>query len=420
VRALARLAARSLWNRRFTAGLTLLSITLAVTLLLGVEKVRTEARDGFRSAVSGTDLIVGARAAPVQLLLHSVFRIGDPTANVRWSSYERIAAHPLVDWSIPIALGDSHRGYRVLGTTDAYLAHFRHGDDEALALARGAWFEDLLDVVLGAEVARALGYGIGDALVLSHGSHAVSFHDHDALPFRVAGVLAPTGTPVDRTLHVSLEAVEAIHLGWEAGVPLPGRTVDEAGARAADLRPETLSAFYLGLDSPVAVLQLQALVNGWREEPLTAILPAVALQQFFSLVGVAEDALLLVSGFVVLTGLAGMMTMVLASLSERRREMAILRSVGARPGHVLVLLLAEALVLTVLGTLLGAALVQALILAGGPVLEDLAGIRFAAGWPSPREWGLMGAVVVGGTLAGLVPAALAYRRSLADGLTVRL
>jgi putative ABC transport system permease protein len=225
---------------------------------------------------------------------------------------------------------------------------------------------------------------------------------------------------VDRTLHVSLEAVEAIHLGWEAGVPLPGRTVDEAGARSADLRPRTLSAFYLGLDSPVAVLQLQALVNGWREEPLTAILPAVALQQFFSLVGVAEDALLLVSGFVVLTGLAGMMTMVLASLSERRREMAILRSVGARPGHVLVLLLAEALVLTVLGTLLGAALVQALILAGGPVLEDLAGIRFAAGWPSPREWGLMGAVVIGGTLAGLVPAALAYRRSLADGLTVRL
>lgn len=144
------------------------------------------------------------------------------------------------------------------------------------------------------------------------------------------------------------------------------------------------------------------------------------MQQFFSLVGIAEDALLVVSAFVVLVGLAGMMTMLLATLSERRREMAILRSVGARPVHVFALLVAESLLLTLLGAVLGLLAVQALVLATGPLLEAFAGIRFQAGLPSPREWQLVGAVIVGGTLVSLVPGVMAYRRSLADGLTIRV
>ena len=414
------LALRSLWNRRGTALLTLVSLTLAVTLLIGVEKIRTEARDGFYSAVSGTDLIVGARANPVQLLLASVFRIGDAPANVSYETYQRISSHPLVAWSIPIALGDSHRGYRVLGTDDAYLTHFRHGGGRALELREGAWFDDVFDVVIGAEVASALGYDLGDELVLSHGTQAVSFTDHDALPFRVAGVLAATGTPVDRTLHVSLEAIEAIHVGWESGVLLPGQELDAESARSADLAPESVTAFLLGLESRAAVFRIQQAVNVYPEEALTAILPAVAMQQFFSLVGIAEDALLIVSGFVVLVGLAGMMTMLLATLSERRREMAILRSVGARPLHVFALLVAESLALTVLGALLGVLCVQAVVIAAGPLLEALAGIRFTPGLPTAREWMLIAAVIGGGTLVSLVPGVLAYRRSLADGLTVRL
>jgi putative ABC transport system permease protein len=414
------LAVRSLWNRRGTATLTLLSLTLAVTLLIGVEKIRTEAREGFYSAVSGTDLIVGARSNPVQLLLASVFRLGDAPANVSYETYRRISAHPLVAWSIPISLGDSHRGYRVLGTDDAYLEHFRHGGDRALDVAEGRWFEGVFDVVLGAEVARELGYAPEDELVLSHGTHDVSFTDHESLPFRVAGVLATTGTPVDRTLHVSLEAIEAIHVGWESGVLLPGQALDADAARTADLTPESVTAFLLGLESRAAVFRIQQAVNAYPDEALTAILPTVAMQQFFSLVGIAEDALLVVSGFVVLVGLAGMMTMLLATLSERRREMAILRSVGARPLHVFTLLVAESLLLTVLGALLGVLCVQGFVFAAGPLLESLAGIRFTPGLPTEREWTLLAAVIGGGTLVSLVPGVLAYRRSLADGLTVRL
>ncbi|MEE4301168.1 MAG: ABC transporter permease [Pseudomonadales bacterium] len=414
------LAARSVWNRRGTALLTIVSLTLAVTLLIGVEKIRTEARDGFYAAVSGTDLIVGARSNPVQLLLASVFRIGDAPANVDYETYRRISGHPLVDWSVPISLGDSHRGYRVLGTNDAYIERYRYGRDRALALREGAWFDDLFDVVLGAEVAAELGYGLGRELVLSHGTQALSTAEHDTLPFRVSGILERTGTPIDRTLHVSLEAIEAIHIGWESGVKLPGREIGADAARAADLTPETVTAFLLGLKSRAAVFRIQQAVNVYPQEALTAILPAVAMQQFFSLVGIAEDALLVVSAFVVLVGLAGMMTMLLATLSERRREMAILRSVGARPVHVFALLVAESLLLTVIGAVLGLLLVQALVLGTGPLLEAFAGIRFQAGLPSPREWQLVGAVIVGGSLVSLVPGVMAYRRSLADGLTIRI
>ena len=417
---LSGLALQSLWNRRGTALLTLLSLTLAVTLLIGVEKIRTEARDGFYASVSGTDLIVGARTSPVQLLLASVFRLGDAPANVSYDTFELISSHPLVAWSIPISLGDSHRGYRVLGTNDAYYEHFRFSRGQRLTVTEGAWFDDLFDVVLGAEIAAELGYAVDDSLILSHGTQAVSFADHDALPFRVSGVLARTGTPVDRTLHVSLEAIEAIHIGWESGVQLPGQEVAADAARAADLRPGSVTAFLLGLQSRAAVLRVQQAVNVYPQEALSAILPAVAMQQFFSLVGVAEDALLIVSAFVVLVGLAGMMTMLLATLSERRREMAILRSVGARPVHVFALLVAESLLLTVIGAALGLLCVQLLILGTGPLLEALAGIRFEAGLPTLREWQLLAAVIGGGTLVSLVPGVLAYRRSLADGLTVRL
>ena len=414
------LASKSLWNRRGTAALTFASLMLATTLLIGVERLREEARSGFYSAVSGTDLIVGARTSPVQLLLASVFGIGDVSANVAYASYERITRHPLVAWGIPIALGDSHRGFRVIGTSNAYPEHFRYGRGEALSFAQGRWATDLFDVVLGAGVASALGHELDSKLVLSHGTQEISFANHEALPFRVVGILEPTATPVDRALYVSLEAIEAIHLGWESGVQLPGREIDAASARAEQLEPASITAFLLGLKSRVAVFRVQQGINAYPNEALTAVLPAVAMQQFFSVVGIAEDALLVVSAFVVLVGLAGMMTTLLAGLSERRREMAILRAVGARPWHVLALLSIESLVLTTLSAVAGLACVQALVFLLGPLFEAAVGVRLAAGLPSLREWALVGAIITAGTLVSLFPGILAYRRSLSDGLTVRV
>jgi putative ABC transport system permease protein len=416
-----RLALASLWNRRGTAALTVFAIAVSVALLLGVQKVRTEARESFASTISGTDLIVGARSGPLNLLLYSVFRVGDATANVSYSIFEKVAKHPDVEWAIPLSLGDSHRGFRVLGTSGAYFEHYRYGRKRALEFAVGGPFRDLYDAVIGAEVAEQLGYRVGDAVVIAHGLGEVSFANHDDKPFRVVGVLARTGTPVDRTVHVSLEAISAIHLDWQSGMQAPkGARTSADDARLAELKPESITAFLVGMKSKATVFMMQRALNEYRQEPLLAIIPGVALQQLWELVGVADTALMIVAACVVLAGLLGMLTAILTSLNERRREMAILRSVGARPGHVFALLVLESGLLALAGVLVGVALAYGALVALAPFLAHRFGVFVEIGGLSAYDMVLLGAVVAAGLLIGAVPAWRAYRNSLADGLTIRV
>jgi putative ABC transport system permease protein len=353
-----------------------------------------------------------------------VFRIGNATNNISWESYQAIANLPKVAWTIPLSLGDSHRGFRVLGTTAAYFEHYRYARDRGLTLAQGEPFADLYDAVLGSEVARTLGYRLGDPIVIAHGTGDVSFARHADKPFRVAGILAPTGTPVDRTVHVSLTAIEAIHVGWESGAAAPGRSPDAEQTRAlaatGALTPKAITAVLVGLKSRIATFQVQRAVNDYPEEPLLAILPGVALADLWSLIGIGERALLAVSAAVVVVGLFGMLTALLTSLNERRREMAILRSVGARPAHVLALILGEAVFLTLVGALLGVALLYGVLLLGGPLITDRLGLFIGMGPPSAAEGLLLAAVVAAGILVGLIAGYRAYRLSLSDGLLIRI
>ena len=414
-----RLAIQSLLNRWVTALLTVASIALSVMLLLAVEKVRTGARSSFADTISGTDLIVGARSGSIQLLLYSVFRIGNATNNVTWASYSEIAKQPEVAWAVPMSLGDSHRGFRVLGTTPDYFKHYRYRRTNALEFTAGKPFEDLFDAVLGADVAAALGYKLGDDMVVAHGLGSVTFVAHDDKPFRVAGILKKTGTPVDRTVHVALEAIEAIHIDWKSGARVPGESIGADEVRRMDLAPKAITAALIGLKSRLATFRLQRAINEYPREPLSAILPGVALQELWDIVGVAETALSAVSIMVVATALLGMVVMILTTLNERRREMAILRSVGARPSTILGLLTAEAGVLTLVGVVAGALLFYISLALARPLIDRMYGLYLAVEAPGATEALMLGAVVLAGLIAGLLPALRAYRMSVADGMTVR-
>lgn len=415
------LALRSLANRRTTALLTLCAIAVSVALLLGVQKLRTAARDGFANTVSGVDLIVGARSGQINLLLYSVFRVGDATANVSWDTYQKVARRSDVAWTIPLSLGDSHRGYRVLGTNLDYFRHYRFAGGRELTFEAGKPFADLYDAVLGAEVARALGYKVGDPVVIAHGLGNVSFAQHEDKPFRIVGILARTGTPVDRTVHVSLEAITAIHVDWQSGMrALPGGRVDAEAARAMDLTPDSITAFMVGMQNRVMTFGLQRAVNEYRQEALLAIMPGVALTQLWNLVGIADTALMIVAAFVVLAGLLGMLTAILTSLNERRREMAILRSVGARPRHVFTLLVTEAGLLAVGGVAAGVALCYGLMYAAKPLLERRFGLFLEPGGLTGYDIGLLASIVAAALVMGALPAWRAYRNTLADGLTPRV
>jgi putative ABC transport system permease protein len=327
---------------------------------------------------------------------------------------------PDIAWTVPLSLGDSHRGFRVLGTTPEYFVHYKYRQTHGLEFTAGQPFGDLFDAVIGADVAEALHYRVGDPIVVAHGAGAISFVEHDDKPFRVVGILAKTGTPVDRTVHVSLEAIEAIHVDWQSGARIPGQSVSAEEARKMDLRPKAITAALIGLKSKLASFRVQRAINEYRQEPLSAILPGAALQELWGLVGTAETALSAVSAMVVVTALLGMVTMILTTLNERRREMAILRSVGARPRTILGLLAAEAVLLIVAGACLGVILLYAGLLVLQPFIDRAYGLHLAIDPPGGREALLLGSIVCAGIVAGLLPALRAYRLSLADGMTVRV
>ena len=414
------LALKSAWNRRYTLGLTLIAIALSVTLLLGIERVRQDARDSFAQAVSGTDLVVGARSSPMQLLLYAVFHLGEASNNLGWDSAQALAAHPAVAWAIPLSLGDSHQGFPVLATTPAFFEHFRYGDKQALALAQGKPFVGLFDVVLGAEVAQRLGYKLGDRIALTHGMEAGAGTEHGDKPFSVVGILARTGTPVDRTLHIGLEAMEAIHLDWQGGAPIPGFAIPPELVKKFNLTPKSVTAVLVSLKTRSGVFAMQRWVAGYRDEPLMAVLPGVALSQLWEMMAVAERALLAISALVVVVSFAGLVAVVLAGLGERRRELAILRANGARPRDLFALLALEGGAVTLAGALLGTLLLLLLTAALGPWLAAEYGLNIRPSLPGMEELRLLGGVIGVGTLASLLPGYRAYRLSLADGLTPRV
>ncbi|MCB5359790.1 ABC transporter permease [Vibrio lentus] len=419
MKVITHLALKSVLNRKATAILTILTVAVSVILLLGVERVRTEAKSSFANTISGTDLIVGGRSGQVNLLLYSVFRIGNATNNIDWKSYEEFSQHNAVKWAIPISLGDSHKGFRVMGTNHSYFENYRYGSKQPLTFQQGKEFKQLFDVVIGADVAKKLDYKIGDHIILAHGISDVAFSRHDNLPFTIVGILAPTGTPVDKTVHVSLEAIEAIHVGWESGANL-GHTPDAETLKTYDFQPKQITAMMVGLKSKIQTFALQREINNYRQEPLSAIMPGIALHELWGMMAVAEQALLIVSGFVVVAGLLGMLSSLLTSLQERRREMAILRAMGARPRHVFGLLISEASALTFLGITLGIAVLFALIAVVAPIVQQSYGINISISAITPHEWKLLILVQVAGIIIGFIPAFRAYRQSLSDGMTIRI
>ncbi|MFZ8886178.1 MAG: ABC transporter permease [Steroidobacteraceae bacterium] len=397
MRAALALALHSVWNRRGTALLTACSIALSVALLWGVLQVREGARNGFAATVSGVDLIVGPRTGPLNLLLYSIFHAGEPTSSVSRASFELVARHPDVAWALPLALGDSHRGYRVLGTTPEYFLHYRYGRRQALILAEGRAFAEHGELVIGASVARALGYRPGTEAVLAHGLGEGSFAEHEDR-FRVVGVLAPTGTPLDRLILADLDDLAHLHGATQSA---------------------SLTAFLVGMKERPTLLTMQRALNEYRGEALTAIIPGVALNDLWRLVGVADRAMLAIALCVLLAGLIGMTSTLLAALQARRRELAILRSVGARPLDLLGLLTLEAGALSLAGALMGLLGGRLIIALLATPLESRLGLLLEPSLLDATSAAILCGVTAAGLLAGLLPGVSAYRRSLADGLSMR-
>ena len=415
---LLKLTLNSLYARLLTVSMTIFAISLSLMLYLSVEKLRSSAYTSFTNTISQTDLIVGSRTGSVQLLLYSIFRIGNATNNITWESYQDIIEKDEVKWAVPISLGDSHKGYRVMGTNKDFFKHYKYRGNKSLVIKDGKYFSDLYDVVLGFSVAEKLDYQINSSIIVSHGLK--SFTDHDDQPFKVSGILAKTGTPVDNTIIVSLKAIEAIHVDWSSGAKIPGQITPIDEIRKMDLATSNITAILLGIDSKLKIFQFQRWINEYPEEALTAILPGVALQELWRIVGVVENILLGISFVVILTTLMGMAAIVLSSLNERRREMAIWRAMGASPKIVIGLLMLEALIISCVSIFLSTFLLFILLYFLQPWIDTTYGILVTVEMFSLSDIYIFILFIFAAMFVSLIPALRAYWFSINDGMTVKI
>lgn len=394
-----KLAWHSLMFRAGSVLLTVIMLAISVLVLVSVDSIRQQTKAHFQQSVSDVDLIVGPRTGQTNLLLYSVFHIGVPSNNLSGETYQMLQALPEVDWYIPLSLGDSHRGFRVVGTQPAMFEHFRYANKQPLQFASGRAFSDIYETVVGAEVAKKLNYQLGDKITLAHGIADVSFARHDGHPFTISGVLQPTGTPLDRSVLVGLDGLDAVHENWPGAVTTKN-----------DLPKVT--AVMLGLKSKIQTFRLQQQINTYPNEPLQAILPGATLSNLWSMLGGVEQSLRFIAWLVLLGALTGMANVLLLSMRERRQELAVLRALGYPRWFLFLLLQLEAVLITVAAIVVAAVL---LLFTGNALrswLLDEFGVYLSTGFLQVETLPLLGAVLLAAIITAIWPGIQAYRQGL--------
>lgn len=410
------LTMKSLARRKLSAILCVFSIALSVALYLGISRVKEAAHQSFMSTVSGVDLIVGARSGDINLILYSLFHMGNPTNNIHYSSYEKIKSMPEVKWTIPIALGDSFQGHRVIGTNEDLFIYYQYGEKQSLVFSKGKPFSKLFDVVMGSEVAKR--FNIGDQISLTHGSGSANILEHENIKFTIVGILKSTGTPLDQSVFVSLEAIEAIHLGWETGVPTDVPSQEQIDP--SELRPAGITSFLLATKSKFQMLRLRQKLAYFEGEPLSAIIPGLALSRLWNLLGNIENILLFISLCVLLVSIISISVSLLNSLQARKKEMAILRSIGAGPTLIASLFMIEGPILTALGVFFGILILYFLGIVGAPILKSTYQINnpeYLTNFLATTEVKYLIYFLLIGLVSGILPAIMAYRTGLHSSLS---
>ena len=508
---LLKVALKSLVNRRASALLTLFTLTLSIFVLLSIEDIRQQSKQSFNRAISGVDLIVGAPTGQLNLTLASAFGTGFLTNSVEWSSYQALQQHPQVKWAVPISLGDSHKGNRVIGTNSEYFELIKYGNKQAFAFAHGRTFNDnafaAAEVVIGANIAAELGYQLGEELILSHGLGVTSFHHHDQVKFKLVGILQVTGTPADNALYVSLSGIErmhsdeghdhsshskpistgAAHEGHEhegheheghehegheheghehegheheghehegheheghehegheheghehegheheghehegheheghehEGHEHEGHEHDGQKEASTQVNLEQVSAVFVGVKAKYATLMLQKYVNDYQREPLMAVLPGVALTELWRLLSTLEAVLMLIALLVLVSSLFGMCAMLLSSMQERKREIAVFRALGASKRFIFWLVQVEVLWLVLTASVLAVLLSYFSYWFIQPILLAKYGLFINAQLFTPEKLTLLAMVLAGAVVVGLLPAVTAYKKALGASL----
>ena len=406
---LARLSWRYLWSRPLAAVLNLLVLTLGLAAITLVLLVATQLDKAFERDLAGIDLVVGAKGSPLQLILAGVFHIDVPAGNIPLQEVQALQKNPLVAQVIPLSLGDSYQGFRIVGTTPDYVAHYE------ATLAEGALWQQPMDAVLGASVARGIVKAdhagaplVGATFIGSHGlgGSGGGGHAHGNHPYRVNGVLAPCGCVLDRLILTGSESVWMVH---------ETATANDAEDLEILKEEREVTVALVRYRTPMAAITLPRQINA--DTALQAAAPAIEVTRLLRLLGVGADVLRAFGGVLLAVAALSVFIALWNAVRERRADLAMLRMLGAPPGRVAGLVLCEALWLAALASALGLLLGHALAHGLGWALQAQ-GLLPVTGWiwlPAEAGVPLLAAGVA--ALAALLPAVQAYRTDVADLLS---
>ena len=393
-----RWAWRFLWARPLAAGLNLLLLTLGLASITFVLLVNHQIQRAFERDLAGIDVVVGAKGSPMQLILSGVFHIDTPTGNIPLAAMQTLKAHPQVAKLIPISMGDSLNGFRIIGTTPDYIHHY------AAELAQGVVWQAPMQAVLGANVARQTGLQVGDSFVGSHGLGGGG-HVHGAMPYSVVGVLAPSGAVLDRLILTPTESVWRVH---EADTAL-----DAQDQRILEQEREVTLAL-IQYRSPLAAVTFPRFIN--TSTDMQAAAPAIEITRLLGMIGVGTDVLRALAGVLLLTAGLSVFVALWSAVRERRADLALMRMLGASPAKLSGLLWCEAVWLALLAALLGVAAGQGLTALALDYEKTLS--LSSLSWPV--ELLIVPALALGVALvSALLPTWEAYRVSVLELLQSR-
>jgi len=449
---------QSLLNRWLSCLLIILTLAFSISLFFTVSRIQESVKSSFQNTVSGVDSVIASRGGDLQILLNSVFLIGEPNNTIKWNTYQDIINHDKIKWAVPISLGDSHKGYRVIGTNNNYFKEIKYSSKKNIEFSSGNSFNDVFDVVIGSAVASKLNYNIGSDIAISHGlseagevhtfhqknhddhadeeddnhddhadeeddnhdDHAdEGHHDHNRenLGFKVSGILNPTGTPIDNAVYVSLAGLEAMHTGWIGNQKVIDVSIDQI--MESELKPKTISSIFVALNNRIQIFQFQRDILNYKKEAISAVMPGITLSRLWMLTGNVDKAFKIITFFIIIIALLGMIAMTIAGLNSRRREMAILRSVGASPSNIVSLLLVESIIISIVSCIVGYILMIVIFSLGKDYLQNNYGIFIDSFSIKNYDLQIIIAIVCAALIATIVPAIQIYKNTLRDGLSVK-
>lgn len=395
---LGRIVLKSLRQHALSTVVTAVSIALAGGLLMSVWAVKSQSQDVFTQIDAGFDAVLGARSSKLQLVLNAVFHLEASPANIAWSDFLEIQKNATVELAVPIAMGDNFRGYRIVGTTPEMFTQSEYAPGRRHAVrAPGRWFEPTLrEAVVGSFAARKLGLKVGDKFQPYHGLNFNEKEQHEET-YVVVGVLEPSNTPGDRVIWIPLAGVQ--NMGGHAA------------ATATDV-----SAVLVKLRSPLAGRTLELLYNRQGNRLTFAWPIGATMAELLNKIGWFDRVLALVAGMVALVAAGSVLASIYNSINERRRQIAVLRALGARRVIIGSAIVLEAMAMAALGAVLGFVFYFAIMLGAGAIIRAETGVVLdPLAWNPVWLWAPAGLIVLSG-LAGLVPAWKAYRTDVAENL----